>query len=131
VYDHDPAEVAELGWAEFILRQWESIFTGYRSWTGLRTLGRRWSDLIEAGLGCSPDVADELVNATIIRGPDRNLEGAADPTAVVSGMTKALADMPAALAGLPGLDPAAIDGLRQQHARLLSFIETQTAGPDN
>jgi MFS family permease len=51
VYDHDPDDVAVLGWEEFTLQQWESIFFGYRSWAGLRTLGRRWSDLIEAGLG--------------------------------------------------------------------------------
>jgi hypothetical protein len=130
VYDHDPGEVAELGWAEFILRQWESIFIGYRSWTGLRTQGRRWCDLIEAGLGCSQDVADQLVNATVIRGPDRNLESAADPAAVVAGMTAALADLPAALADLPGLTPADIDGLARQHTRLLSFIETQAVGTE-
>ncbi len=129
MYDHDPDEVAELGWEEFILRQWESIFIGYRTWTGLRTQGRRWTDLIEAGLGCTPELANELVNATVIRGPDRNLECAADPAAVVAGMTEALAEMPAALAGLPGLGPAAIGALLRQHARLLSFIEAQAAGP--
>lgn len=128
MYDHDPGEVAELGWEEFILRQWESIFIGYRTWTGLRTQGRRWTDLIEAGLGCAAEVADQLVNVTVIRGPDRNLECAADPAAVVAGMTEALAEMPAALADLPGLAPAAIDDLIQQHARLLSFIEDQAAG---
>lgn len=131
MYDHDPDEVAVLGWEEFILRQWELIFTGYRTWTGLRTQGRRWTDLIEAGLGCSQEVAEELVNATVIRGPDRNLEGTRDPAAVVSGMTAALADMPAALGDTPGLAPAAIDELLSQHARLLSFIEAEAAGPDN
>jgi hypothetical protein len=65
VYDHDPDDVAVLGWEEFTLQQWESIFFGYRSWAGLRTLGRRWSDLIEAGLGCSQEVADRLVNAAV------------------------------------------------------------------
>ena len=130
MYDHDPDEVTELGWEEFILRQWELIFTGYRTWTGLRTQGRRWTDLIEAGLGCSQEVAEELVNATVIRGPDRNLEGTRDPAAVVSGMTKALAELPAALADAPGLDPAAIGELLKQHARLLSFIEDQAADPD-
>jgi hypothetical protein len=127
VYDHDADDVAELGWEEFILRQWESIFIGYRTWTGLRTQGRRWTDLVEAGLGCAPEVADNLVNATVIRGPDRNLE-CADPAAVVAGMTEALAEMPAALAEVPGLAPAAVDALLRQHARLLSFIEAQAAG---
>jgi hypothetical protein len=136
VYDHDPDEVTELGWEEFILRQWELIFTGYRTWTGLRTQGRRWTDLIEAGLGCSQEIAEELVNAMVIRGPDRDLEGARDPAAVVSGMTAALADMPAALADTQlaetqRLAPAAIGELLSQHARLLSFIEAEAAGPDS
>ena len=130
MYDHDLDEVAELGWEEFILRQWELIFTGYRTWTGLRTQGRRWTDLIEAGLGCSQEIAEELVSATVIRGPDRNLEGTRDPAAVVSGMTAALADVPAALADAPGLAPAAIGELLSQHARLLGFIEAEAVGPD-
>jgi hypothetical protein len=41
MYDHDPADVADLGWDEFIARQWEWIFTGYRSATGLRRICRR------------------------------------------------------------------------------------------
>ncbi|MGP8002123.1 MAG: hypothetical protein ACLPKI_33125 [Streptosporangiaceae bacterium] len=127
MYEHDPAEVTDLGWEEFILRQWESIFVGYRTWTGLRTLGRRWSDLIEAGLGCSPEVANELVSATVIRGQDRQLESTADPAAVVAGMTEALASIPAALADLPGLSPAAIGTLLTRHDRLLSFLKAQAA----
>ena len=51
------------------------------------------------------------------------------PAAVVSGMTAALADVPAALADTPGLAPAAIDELLSQHARLLGFIEAEAAGP--
>ena len=50
VYDHDPEDVTALGWQEFIALQWESIFAGYRSKTGLRRVGRRWSDLLEAWL---------------------------------------------------------------------------------
>ena len=65
VYDHDLQEVEELGWEEFIARQWDSIFVGYRSWSGMRTMARRWSDLIEAGLGCSQEIADQLVQAEI------------------------------------------------------------------
>jgi hypothetical protein len=129
VYDHDLDDVAVLGWEEFILRQWESLFIGYRSWAGLRTLGRRWSDLIEVGLGCSQDVADRLVNAVVINGPDRHLEGMADAGAIVSAMTDVLADIPAALAGMADLEPAAITMLFKQHARLLSFIHTQALGP--
>lgn len=129
MYDHDLDDVAVLGWEEFILRQWESLFIGYRSWAGLRTLGRRWSDLIEAGLGCSQDVADRLVNAVVINGPDRHLEGTADAVAIVSAMTDVLADIPAALAGMADLKPAAVTMLIKQHAQLLSFIHAQALGP--
>ena len=128
VYDHDSDDVAVLGWEEFILRQWESLFTGYRSWAGLRTIGRRWSDLIEAGLGCSQDVADGLVSAAVINGPDRHLEGA-DAVAVVSGMTGVLADIPAALTGMAGLEPAVTATLLERHVRLLSFVHDQAQGP--
>ena len=63
MYDHDPEEVEVLGWEEFIARQWEWTFAGYRSGIGLGLLCRRWSDLIEIGLGCSQDVADVWVRA--------------------------------------------------------------------
>jgi hypothetical protein len=131
VYDHDPDDVAVLGWEEFTLRQWESIFIGYRSWAGLRRLGRRWSDLIEAGLGCSQELADRLVNATVINGPDGHLEGAADAAAIVSGMTDVLARIPTALTDIADLEPGATATLLNQHARLLSFIHAQALGPDN
>jgi hypothetical protein len=128
VYDHDPDEVAELGWEEFMARQWDSIFVGYRSWTGLRTMGRRWSDLIEAGLGCPQDVADRLVQAEIIGGPDRGLEGPADAGTVVSGMVAVLEDLRADLAELSGLAPAGVARLLDQHARLLSVVRAHAFG---
>jgi hypothetical protein len=123
VYDHDPDDVAVLGWEEFTLQQWESIFFGYRSWTGLRTLGRRWSDLIEAGLGCSQEVADRLVSAAVINGPNRYLDGAGDAAGVVSGMTDVLARIPAALSDMTDLEPKVTATLLKRHARLLSFIQ--------
>jgi hypothetical protein len=131
VYDHDPDEVQNIGWEEFIARQWESIFTGYRSWTGLRTMGRRWSDLIEAGLGCSQDVADQLVRAEVIDRTDRDLEGVADAQAVVSGMTGVLADMRADLADMSAQAPELSATLLDQHARLLSFIRACVFGADD
>jgi hypothetical protein len=131
VYDHDPHDVALLGWEEFTLRQWESIFSGYRSWTGRRTLGRRWSDLIEAGLGCSQELADRLVNAAVINGPDGDLEGAADAAAIVSGMTDVLARIPAALADMADLEPGLAATLLKQYEHLLSFIRAQAPGPDD
>ena len=140
VYDHDPEEVEELGWEEFIARQWDSIFTGYRSWTGLRKMGRRWSDLVEAGLGCSQGLADQLVRAEIMERADRDLEGAADARTVVSGMVGILADMRTDLAemaevggirGIDGLGPELSARLLDQHARLVSFVRAHAFGQDD
>jgi hypothetical protein len=131
VYDHDPDDVAVLGWQEFTLRQWEWIFAGYRSWAGLRRLGRRWSDLIEAGLGCSQDLADRLVNATVINGPGGRLEGAADAAGIVSAMTDVLDLIPTALTDVADLEPGVTAALLKRHARLLSFIHAQALGQEN
>lgn len=131
VYDHDLEEVESLGWEEFILRQWESIFTGYRSWAGLRTMGRRWSDLIEVGLGCSQDVADQLVRAEIIDRQDRDLEGAIDAQAVVFGMADVLTDMRADLAGMSDLGPELAASLLERHALFLEFIRACVLGADD
>jgi len=131
VYDHDPEELESLGWEEFIARQWESIFTGYRSWTGLRRMGRRWSDLIEAGLGCSQDLADQLVRAEVIDRPDRDLEGTADAQVVVAKMADVVADMRADLADLGEQDPELSARLLEQHSQLLSFIRICAFGRDD
>ena len=130
VYDHDLEEVETLGWEEFIARQWDSIFVGYRSWSGMRTTARRWSDLIEAGLGCSQELADRLVQAEIIGGADRGLEGA-DAATVVSGMVALVADLRTDLAEMSGQDPAAAARLLDQHAKLLSFLRTYALGEDD
>ncbi len=127
MYDHDPDDVAVLGWEEFTLRQWESIFFGYRSWAGLRTLGRRWSDLIEVGLGCTQEVADRLVNAAVINAPNEAWTSG-DAKATVSGMTDVLARIPAALSDMTDLEPGVTATLLKQHARLLSFIQAQATG---
>ena len=131
MYDHDPDDVAILGWEEFTLRQWESIFASYRSWSGRRTLGRRWSDLIEGGLGCSQELADRLVNAAVINGPDGHLEGATDAAAIVSGMADVLARVPGALADMANLEPGVTATLLKRHEYLLSFIHAQALGPDD
>ncbi len=131
VYDHDLEEVESLGWEEFIARQWESIFTGYRSWTGLRRMGRRWSDLIEAGLGCSQDLADQLVRAEVIDRPDRDLEGASDARVVVAKMADVIVDIRADLIDLSEQDPELSARLLAQHTRLLSFIRTCAFGRDD
>jgi hypothetical protein len=130
VYDHEPEEVEIIGWEEFITRQWESIFVGYRSWTGLRTMGRRWSDLIEIGLSCSQDLADRLVQAQIIHGPDRGLESTRDARRVVASMVSVLADLRSELtemAEFGQLEHQDWAALLEQHARLLGFVQDMAA----
>jgi hypothetical protein len=130
VYDHDRDEVEALGWEEFITRQWGSVFVGYRSWTGLRRICRRWSDLIEVGLGCSQDLADQLVRAEVIDRPDRDLEGAPDAQAVVSRMIDVLADLRIDLAEMSELGPELSSALLDRHARLLRLVRAYALGQD-
>jgi hypothetical protein len=129
VYDHDPEELESLGWEAFVARQWKSIFTGYRGWAGLRKMGRRWCDLIEAGLGCSQDIADELVRAQVIDRPDRDLT-VGDAHSIVSGMAGVVADVGADLAAMSHLAPDLSAKLLAQHARLLSFLHADLLGLD-
>lgn len=131
MYDHDPCEVEELGWEEFIARQWESIFIGYRAWVGLRRMGRRWSDLFEAGLGCSQEIADRLVQNGLINGPDRGLQEGTDAQSVVSGMIGVLTDLRADLAGMAEREPEVSSRLLAQHARLLRFVRVYASGRDD
>ncbi len=119
-----------FGWEEFIARQWESIFAGYRSPAGLRKMCRRWSDLIEVGLGGSQDIADLLVRAEIIDRADRDLEGAADAGAIVSGMVEVVADLRTDLREMGEIGPEVSVRLLQQHARLLSFVRAYAFGED-
>ncbi len=130
VYDHDPEDVELLGWEEFIARQWESIFVGYRSGNGLRKMCRRWSDLIEVGLGCSQDIADLLVRAEIIERADRDLEAAHDAWAVVTGMADVLADLRADLREMGEIGPELSVRLLDQQARLMSFVRAYAFGQD-
>jgi hypothetical protein len=130
VYDHDPEEVEELGREEFIARQWESIFAGYRSWAGLRKTARRWSDLVEAGLDCSQGIADRLVRAQVIDRADRDLEGTADADAVVSGMVGVLADMRAELTEMIDLGPGSLARLLDRHSWLLNLVRAHAFGQD-
>jgi hypothetical protein len=124
VYDHDPGDVDRLGWEEFVLRQWESIFTGYRSWVAVRQMGRRWADLIEGGLGCSQDLADRLVRDQIINGPDWQL-GASDANAVLTGMAgvlNAVRDDLAELGRSGNLSPDAVASMLDRHALLTATV---------
>jgi hypothetical protein len=123
VYDHDPDELEALGWEEFITRQWESIFVGYRSWVGRRSLSRRWSDLFEVGLGCPQEIASRLATDEIIDRADRDLEGAGgNAEALLSGMIEVVADLPDDLAEMSELGPDISAEILDQHARLLGFV---------
>jgi hypothetical protein len=131
VYDHDPEDVDVLGWDEFIARQWESIFVGYRTGSGLRRTGRRWSDLIQAGLGCPQEFADMLVRSQVIDRVDRDLEGTRNPADVVAGMYDVLAEMGADLRELAADGMPAAAGLLDQHARLLAAVHAYVFGHES
>ena len=140
MYDHDPGELEDLGWDEFISRQWDAVYTAYRTGRGRRTLCRGWADLLEAGLGCSQTLADRLVRTEILDRADRDLEGTTDPRALVIEMTEVVADVRADLLELaleePGLGELSsprrggglaglgggLAGLMDRHAALLSFL---------
>ena len=109
-------------------RQWESVFAGYRSPAGLRRMCRRWSDLIEVGLGCSQDIADRLVRTEIIARADPAREGSPDAGAVVSGMADVLVDLRADLLEMAQAQPERMAGLLEQHARLVSFVHAYAFG---
>jgi len=123
VYDHDLSELADLGREEFLRRQWDSVYTAYRTGRGRRTLCRGWADLLEAGLDCSQDLADLLVRTEILDRADRDLEGTADPRLLVTGMSQVIADVRADLLelGPEELGPA-LPGLLDRHAALQDFL---------
>ena len=130
MYDSDPDDVVRLGWEEFVARQWESIFVGYRSGVGLRATCRRWSDLLEAGLGCSQEVADLLVRAEIVQRADRDLEGTRDVRKLLAAMDQVLADVRLDLMEMGEVPPEQRDGLLRQQARLRALAR-RLAGADS
>ena len=123
MYDHDQGELEDLGWEEFVRRQWDAVYTAYRTGRGRRTLCRGWADLLEAGLGCPQNLADQLVRLEILDRADRDLEGTMDPRALVTGMTQVIADVRVDLLSLgPEELGAALPGLLDRHAALQDFL---------
>ena len=129
MYDHDLGELEDLGWDEFIRRQWDAVYTAYRTGRGRRTLCRGWADLLEAGLGCSQTLADLLVRTEILDRADRDLEGTVDPWALVTGMTEVIADVRVGSARIRPGEPgsreqglAQLAGLLDRQAALLGFV---------
>jgi len=122
VYDSDLADIDEIGWDRFICGAWEAIFLGYRSFGGIRSIGRRWSDLLQAGLGCPEEIADLLVRDQAIVRQDRDLMAIKDPERLITAMAEVLAGMGAQLAELDGITPADRERLLAAHQRLTEFL---------
>ncbi len=130
MYDSDLADIEEIGWDRFVVDAWTQIFVGYQSLTGIRVLGRRWSDLLQAGLGCPPEIADELVRAEVILPQDRDLMSIRDPGRLLTAMDEVLADMGADLADLPEIRPADRDRMLASHHDLRAFLRANFPDAD-
>jgi hypothetical protein len=128
VYYADTADIDELGWDRFVTGAFEAIFVGYRSTAGIRTICRRWSDLLQAGLTCSEEVADELVRAQVMLRQDRDLMAIRDAERLLVAMDEVLADIGADLADLD-VSPADRAHLLTAHRELRRFLRDTFLGP--
>jgi hypothetical protein len=128
VYDNDPADLADFGWDAFVSQVWESIYAGYHSNCGIRTIGRRWSDLLQGGTGCSQEIADDLVRAEIMQREDRGMLSGLDALAVLEAMDEVLADMGFDLAEMEFIRPEERSRLVAEHARLRRFVRERSLG---
>jgi hypothetical protein len=122
VYYAETADVEELGWDRFVAGAFEAIFVGYRSTAGIRTICRRWSDLLQAGLGCSEELADELVRSQVMVRQDRDLMAIRDAEQLLTAMDEVLADVGGELAETDEVSgPARVD-LLAAHRELRGFL---------
>ena len=128
MYEFDLSDLDELGWDQFVASGWESVFVGYWCGSGIRTIGRRWRDLLQGSLGCSQEMADELVGEQVVMRQDRDLMAIRDPELLLAAMDQVLRDMGEDLAGQPLLRPADRQGLLAAHARLLARLAEQADG---
>jgi len=122
VYDSDQADIDEIGWDRFVYGAWEGIFLGYRSFGGIRSIGRHWSDLLQAGLGCPEEIADMLVRDQVIIRQDRDLMAIKDPERLMAAMDQVLADIGTELAELDEVRPADRERLLAAHAALVEYL---------
>jgi hypothetical protein len=127
MYENDPADIAEIGWERFVTGIWESIFVGYQTGRGVRTLGRRWSDLLQAGMDCSEELADELVRLEIVQREDRVTLRKRDPLDMLAALDDILADMGRDLAEMDGVQPGERARLITGLARLRGFLRENVA----
>jgi hypothetical protein len=130
VYNADTTDIEELGWDRFVSGTWETIFVGYRSTAGIRTICRRWSDLLQAGLTCSQEVADELVRSQVLLRQDRDLMAIRDPERLLTAMDEVLADIGRDLADLDEVGPTERANLMTAHRELRRFLRDSFLGPD-
>jgi hypothetical protein len=130
VYNSDLEDIEEIGWDRFICGAWESIFVGYRSTVGIRSIGRRWSDLLQAGLGCSEEIADLLLRDQVIVRQDRDLMTIKDPEQLLAAMDQVLTDIGSDLAELPEIRPSDRDRLLAAHHALREFLRENFLDPD-
>jgi len=121
VYDSDLADIEEIGWDRFIYGAWEAIYLGYQL-SGVRSIGRRWSDLLQAGLGCTQELADVLVRDQVIVRQDRDLMAIKDSERLLAAMDEVLADMGSELGELAGIAPADRERLLAAHQKLTEFL---------
>lgn len=128
VYENDPDDVIRLGWNRFVSDVWASIYVGYCSNAGIRTICRRWSDLLQGGLGCSEELADELVRTQVMRREDRGPLNKRDALGTLTSMDDVLADIGMDLAEFDGIRPAAHAALLAEHRRLREFLRETSFG---
>jgi hypothetical protein len=121
VYDNDLADIEEIGWDRFIYGAWEAIYLGYRS-SGVRSIGRRWSDLLQAGLGCTQELADVLVRDQVIVRQDRDLMAIKDSEQLLAAMDEVLSDIGSELGELAGIAPADRESLLAAYQKLAEFL---------
>jgi hypothetical protein len=122
VYFSDLEDIEEIGWDRFICGAWEAIFVGYRSMTGIRSIARRWSDLLQAGLSCSEEIADLLLREQVVVRQDRNLMIIKEPERLLAAMDEVLGDIAADITELPEIRPSDRDRLLAAHTALREFL---------
>jgi len=129
VYYSDAEDIEEIGWDRFVSGIWETIFVEYRATRGIRSICRQWSDLLQGGVGCSQEVADELVRGQVIMRQDRDLMAIKDPEQLLAAMDEVLADIGADLAELDEIRPADRAGLITAHGELRRFLRENFLSP--
>ena len=122
MYFSDLEDIEEIGWDRFIYGAWEAIFVDYRSTKGIRSIARRWSDLLQAGLDCTEELADLLLREQIVVRQDRNLMTIKDPERLLAAMDEVLGDIGSEIAELPEIGPSERDRLLAAHRALREFL---------